>query len=159
MNRGRAGRILSTHPPRVNFQSTKKRIHSSPTALVLSRSLPGQLLMNLSVLLESRNTFSLHNHAASARIHDWGIRITGIEIAGGQPTRESPECMRCVQSRPLGVWSNAPDASARYVFAVTIDVFGQEIEIYEPLRVAVDELEAELGITVRSEVELEVEES
>jgi len=61
----------------------------------------------------------------------------------------------CFAVRGHRGWSKDPDASARYVFTVTIELVGQEIEIYEPLRVAVEELEAELGITVQSEVEVE----
>jgi hypothetical protein len=49
-------------------------------------------------------------------------------------------------------WSRDPDSSARYALAVTIDVLGHELPIYEPLRAAVEELEAEIA----QEVEVEV---
>ena len=61
----------------------------------------------------------------------------------------------CFAVRGHQGWSHDPDAAARYVFAVTIDVVGQELAIYEPLRVSVEELQAELGV----EVEIEVEET
>ena len=59
----------------------------------------------------------------------------------------------CFAVRGHRGWSHDPDAVARYVFAVTIDVIGQEIEIYEPLRVSVGELETELGVELEIEVE------
>lgn len=61
----------------------------------------------------------------------------------------------CFAVRGHQGWSHDPDAAARYVFAVTIDVVGEELAIYEPLRVSVEELQAELGV----EVEVEVEEA
>jgi len=44
-------------------------------------------------------------------------------------------------------WNPDPDASARYCLAVTLEVQGQEIAIYEPLRVAIAELQAEVENT------------
>ena len=49
-------------------------------------------------------------------------------------------------------WSYDPDSTARYAMAVTFEILGQEIAIYEPLRTAVLELQAQVG-----EVEAEVE--
>lgn len=49
-------------------------------------------------------------------------------------------------------WNHDPDATAQYCLAVTIEIQGQEIAIYDPLRIAVEELEAEI-----EEVEVEVE--
>jgi hypothetical protein len=49
-------------------------------------------------------------------------------------------------------WSRDPDATARYTLAVSFEIQGQEIPIYDPLRVAVQELQAEL----EAEVEVEV---
>jgi hypothetical protein len=49
-------------------------------------------------------------------------------------------------------WSNDPDSSARYAMAVTFEVVGHEVEIYDALRVAVDEL----GVEIENEVEAEV---
>jgi hypothetical protein len=52
-------------------------------------------------------------------------------------------------------WSRDPDSSARYALAVTIDVLGQELPIYEPLRAAVEELEAEIAQEVEVEVAIQ----
>lgn len=51
-------------------------------------------------------------------------------------------------------WSNDPDTVARYALAVTFEARGGELQIYDLLRVAVAELEAE---PVEGEVETEVE--
>jgi hypothetical protein len=56
-------------------------------------------------------------------------------------------------------WSHDPDSAARYALAVTFEVLGREIAIYEPLRVAIGELQAEMGeIEAEAEVEVEVDE-
>jgi subtilase family protein len=54
-------------------------------------------------------------------------------------------------------WSRDPDSVARYVLAVTFEISGQEISIYEPLRTAVLELQAQVA-GVEAEVEVEIEE-
>lgn len=54
-------------------------------------------------------------------------------------------------------WSRDPDSTATYSLAVTFEVLGQEIQIYEPLRTAVIELETELQAEVEPEVEVEAE--
>ncbi|MBI3652111.1 MAG: S8 family peptidase [Acidobacteria bacterium] len=58
-------------------------------------------------------------------------------------------------------WSRDPDSAARYALAVTFEILGQEIPIYEPLRTAIIELqteiEAESDIEVEPEVEVEVD--
>jgi hypothetical protein len=51
-------------------------------------------------------------------------------------------------------WSHDPDSTARYTLAVTFEMLGQEIAIYEPLRTAVIELQQ---IEVEAEAEAEVE--
>lgn len=53
-------------------------------------------------------------------------------------------------------WSHDPDSAARYTMAVTFEILGQEIPIYESLRNAVIELEAE--VDVEAETELEADE-
>ncbi|MGE3959935.1 MAG: S8 family peptidase [Vicinamibacterales bacterium] len=53
-------------------------------------------------------------------------------------------------------WSKDPDSSAHYTLAVTFEIVGQEVAIYEPLRTAVLELQAQVG-SVEVEEELEVE--
>lgn len=57
-------------------------------------------------------------------------------------------------------WSHDPDSTARYALVVTFEIIGQEITIYEPMRVAVQELQAELEseTEVEAEATLEVEE-
>lgn len=54
-------------------------------------------------------------------------------------------------------WNHDPDSTARYALVVTFEILGQEISIYEPLRVAVQELQAELEAEVEAEAEVEVE--
>lgn len=49
-------------------------------------------------------------------------------------------------------WSKDPDSAARYVLAVSFEVVGREIPIYEGLRIAVEELQSEL----ETEIELEI---
>jgi Subtilase family len=53
-------------------------------------------------------------------------------------------------------WSKDPDSTALYALAVTLEVVAQEIVIYEPLRTAVLELQAQVG-EVEVDEELEVE--
>ena len=53
-------------------------------------------------------------------------------------------------------WNQDPDATARYCLAVTLEIQGQEIAIYDPLRVAVEELAVEVdGVEVEAVVEVE----
>jgi Subtilase family len=47
-----------------------------------------------------------------------------------------------------GGWSHDPDSSARYSLAVSFEIVGREISIYEEIRVAIDELQAELQARV-----------
>jgi len=54
-------------------------------------------------------------------------------------------------------WSHDPDSTARYALTVTLEILGQEIPIYEPLRTAVIELEAQVEAEVEAEAEAEVE--
>ena len=54
-------------------------------------------------------------------------------------------------------WSHDPDSTARYTLAVTFEILGQEISIYEPLRTAVIELQ-EIEAEVEAEAEVEVNE-
>jgi hypothetical protein len=52
-------------------------------------------------------------------------------------------------------WSKDPDSTARYALAVTFEVVGQELAIYEPLKIAIEALEAESGIELEAEAEIE----
>jgi hypothetical protein len=55
-------------------------------------------------------------------------------------------------------WSHDPDSAARYTLAVTLDILGQEIAIYEPLRTAAIELQAEVEAELQAEAEVEIDE-
>jgi hypothetical protein len=55
-------------------------------------------------------------------------------------------------------WSRDPDSTARYALVVSFEVVGQEVAIYEPLKVAIEALEAESGIEIENEVEIEIDE-
>lgn len=55
-------------------------------------------------------------------------------------------------------WSRDPDSTARYALVVTLEIVGEEISIYEPLRTAVIELQEQLEAEVAPEVEIEVDE-
>jgi hypothetical protein len=65
----------------------------------------------------------------------------------------------CIAVRGHKGWSKDPDNTASYTLAVTLDIIGQEIAIYEPLRVAVQELHTQLGVgELETEAEVDVEE-
>jgi hypothetical protein len=64
----------------------------------------------------------------------------------------------CIAVRGHRGWSRDPEAAARYALAVTFEIVGQEIPIYEPLRMAVLELQAEVEAEVEAEATIEVEE-
>jgi len=53
-------------------------------------------------------------------------------------------------------WSHDPDSAARYVLAVTLEILGQEIPIYEPLRTAAIELQTEVEAEIEAEAEVEI---
>lgn len=63
----------------------------------------------------------------------------------------------CIAVRGHQGWSRDPDSVARYTLAVTFEIVGQEIPIYEPLRAAVLELESEVEAEVEAEIETEIE--
>lgn len=63
----------------------------------------------------------------------------------------------CIAVRGHRGWSRDPEAAARYVVAVSFEIMGQEISIYEPLRVAVQELQTEVEAELEVDVETEVE--
>jgi hypothetical protein len=66
---------------------------------------------------------------------------------------ELPESF-CIAVMGHQGWNKDPDAEARYTLAVSFEVVGREIPIYDDLRVAVDELQAEL----EAEAEIEIDE-
>lgn len=63
----------------------------------------------------------------------------------------------CIAVRGHQGWSRDPDTTARYALAVTFEIVGQEISIYDPLRTAVIELQTQIEIEVEADVEVEVE--
>jgi len=62
----------------------------------------------------------------------------------------------CIAVRGHEGWSHDPDATARYCLCVTLEAQGEEISVYEPMRVAVEELNAEVA-GVEGELEQEVQ--
>lgn len=64
----------------------------------------------------------------------------------------------CIAVRGHRGWSRDPDSAARYALAVTFEIRGQEIPIYEPLRTAVLELQAEVEVEVEAEATIGVDE-
>jgi hypothetical protein len=65
----------------------------------------------------------------------------------------------CIAVRGHKGWSKDPDNTANYTLAVTFEIVGREIPIYDPLRIAVQELQAELGVgELEAEEEIDVEE-
>jgi hypothetical protein len=65
----------------------------------------------------------------------------------------------CIAVRGHKGWSKDPDNTANYTLAVTFEVVGKEIAIYDLLRIAVEELQSDLGIgELEAEAEIDVEE-
>lgn len=64
----------------------------------------------------------------------------------------------CIAVRGHRGWSRDPESAARYALAVSFEIVGKEIPIYEPLRTAVLELQTELQAEVGAGAPLEVEE-
>lgn len=64
----------------------------------------------------------------------------------------------CIAVRGHQGWSRDPDTTARYALAVTFEIVGQEISIYDPLRTAVIELQTQIETEVEAEMEVEVQE-
>ncbi len=52
-------------------------------------------------------------------------------------------------------WSHDPDSTAKYALTVSFEIVGREIAIYDDLRVAVEELQAELETLVELQAEVE----
>lgn len=63
----------------------------------------------------------------------------------------------CIAVRGHQGWSRDPDSTARYAVAVTFEIVGKEIGIYDPLRIAVLELQTQIATEVEVNVEAEVE--
>ncbi|PHQ32507.1 S8 family peptidase [Rhodopirellula bahusiensis] len=54
-------------------------------------------------------------------------------------------------------WSHDPDETATYAIAVTFEIVGQEIPIYDPLRTAVLDLKSIVDVESEAELELDVD--
>tara|TARA_R110002049_G_scaffold263231_2_gene439434 strand:- start:3050 stop:5524 length:2475 start_codon:yes stop_codon:yes gene_type:complete len=61
----------------------------------------------------------------------------------------------CIAVRGHQGWSHDPDSVATYTLAVSFEIMGQEIPIYEKLLVSVNELESQLESETEVEVEIE----
>jgi hypothetical protein len=64
----------------------------------------------------------------------------------------------CIAVRGHPGWSHDPESVARYSLVVSFEIDGREIPIYEPLRTAALELQAELQTEVEVEATVEVDE-
>ena len=60
----------------------------------------------------------------------------------------------CIAVRGHKGWSRDPDSAASYALTVTFESLGEKIQIYEPLRAAVNELQAEVEL---EEYEIEID--
>lgn len=54
-------------------------------------------------------------------------------------------------------WNHDPDSTARYALAVSFEILGQEIPIYDTLRVSVEELQAEIKAEAVSAGDIEID--
>ena len=63
----------------------------------------------------------------------------------------------CIAVRGHQGWSQDPESVATYSLAVTFEIIGQEIPIYEQLRAAVLELQSEVEAGGEGELELQID--
>ena len=63
----------------------------------------------------------------------------------------------CIAVRGHRGWSHDPDTTARYALAVTFEIVGQEIGIYDPLRTAIIELQTQIEAEVEAEAEVQID--
>lgn len=63
----------------------------------------------------------------------------------------------CIAVRGHQGWSQDPDSVATYTLAVTFEIVGQEIAIYEPLRTAVLALQSEVEAEMEAELEIQAD--
>lgn len=63
----------------------------------------------------------------------------------------------CIAVRGHKGWSQDPDSVATYSLAVTLEIVGKEIPIYEPLRAAVLNLQTEIEAELEAEASLEIQ--
>jgi len=82
------------------------------------------------------------------------VRVSAFSN-GFQPIDALPDYFRIAVVGHRG-WSRDPGSVARYAPAVTFEIQGGEITIYEPLRTAIAELQAQTE-EIEAEAEIEVE--
>ena len=95
---------------------------------------------------------------------DWGD-VQGIRRDAGTVQKDwadvnsnaLPEDL-CIAVRGHQGWSRDPDSKAAYTLAVSLEILGKEIQIYEPLRTAVLELQNEIEAETELPLEIEVTE-
>lgn len=63
----------------------------------------------------------------------------------------------CIAVRGHQGWSRDPDTTARYALAVTFEIVGQEISIYDELRTAIIELKTQIEAEADAEIEIEID--
>jgi hypothetical protein len=63
----------------------------------------------------------------------------------------------CIAVRGHQGWSHDPESVATYTLAVTFEIVGKEIPIYEPLRTAILALQTEVEAESEAELEMEIE--
>ena len=71
--------------------------------------------------------------------------------------RISRETHFCIAVVGHDGWSHDPDSTARYALTVSFEILDKEIPIYDPLRVAVQELQAEIEAEAITVAEAEVD--
>jgi hypothetical protein len=64
----------------------------------------------------------------------------------------------CIAVRGHQGWNHDPESVANYTLAVTFEIVGQEIPIYEPLRTAVLALQTQVEAELETELEMQLEE-
>ena len=93
---------------------------------------------------------------------NWGV-VRGVKRSAGTvqkdwavvKSNQLPDDF-CIAVVGHAGWSHDPDSSARYALAVSFEVLGQEIPIYEPVRVAVEQLWSQIEAEAEAEAEASV---
>lgn len=100
----------------------------------------------------------LHDKPQDGLIHDFKRNSGTVQKDWAVVRSNSLPDHFCIAVVGHQGWSYDPDSTARYVLAVTFEILGSEITIYEPLRAAIAELQAQTEAEIEgAEVEVEVE--
>lgn len=100
----------------------------------------------------------LHDKPQDGLIHDFKRNSGTVQKDWAVVRSNSLPDHFCIAVVGHQGWSHDPDSTARYVLAVTFEILGGEIVIYEPLRAAIAELQAQTEAEIEGiEVEVEVE--